>query len=92
MYLSLKGLPADFQKYLVIHEFGHALGLEHEHQRSDVWSVLKKHVNEGKMREDPRLKGNQPKMGKAAYNLDWYKKKAGGDMSEYDPKSVMHYW
>ena len=85
MNLSLKGLDPDFQEYLVIHEFGHALGLEHEHQRSDFWEVLKDFIDLEKMKADPELK-------KVDLDVDMLVKPPSGDTSVYDPESVMHYW
>ncbi len=38
-------LDRSFKRYLVIHQFGHALGLEHEHQRTDFWDGIKKHID-----------------------------------------------
>ena len=40
MVLNLFKMEKQEQKSMVIHEFGHALGLDHEHQRSDFWDVL----------------------------------------------------
>ena len=95
MCLNLKGHVPDFQKYLVVYSFGHSLGLKHEHQRSDCWSVLRKHINVDKMRDDPTLRGNKSNMGKASYEIgyeaDFCKKKGDGEWSEYDPNSIMHY-
>lgn len=93
MCLNLKGYVPDLQKSLVIQQFGRSLGLEYEHQRSDFWSILKKHVDIDKMRADPRLRGSKSKMSKSDFNADWYKNKGGGGKtSDYDPKSIMHYW
>lgn len=94
MVLNLKRLPQDFQRYLVIHEFGHALGLEHEHQRSDFWEVVEKFVDVEKMGNDERTGDYSSKKGKAAFGKDWLKKKEPGEvsMSEYDADSIMHYW
>ena len=86
MNLALNGLDLDFQKFLVIHEFGHALGLEHEHQRSEFWKVVSEFVDETKMKFDSRLKYDN-------FDVDMDFVRRGDQLSsEYDPDSVMHYW
>ncbi len=90
--LSDKRLPQDFQRHLVIHEFGHALGLEHEHQRSDFWDVVEKHLDVDAMGQDSRTGDYSSVKGKAAFGRDWLKKKEKGTLSEYDADSIMHYW
>ena len=99
MVLSLRGYNPDLQRSLVIHEFGHALGLEHEHQRSDFWEVLEKHLDTEKMMADPFVNPSDsvPEEGKAAFGRDWgqkAKEQTSGKQasSEYDPESIMHYW
>ena len=97
MVLSLNGHPTNIQRSLVIHEFGHALGLEHEHQRSDFWDVLGKHFDMEKMLNDSRLQQSKqksdPKAKMAAFGKDWLKiHEESGIKSEYDPLSIMHYW
>ena len=83
MVLNLKGFHPDLQKSLVIHEFGHVLGLEHEHQRPDFWDVVKKHLDKERMLADPRVSES-----------DWFESKdAGVNMySDYDPLGIMHFW
>ena len=92
MNLNLKdsSFDPDTQKFLVVHEFGHALGLEHEHRRSGFWKVASKFVDIAKMKADPRLK-------KANFAEDWGISESevvpqSGQCSNYDPRSVMHYW
>ena len=86
MNLYLKGLSYKFQRFLVIHEFGHVLGLEHEHQRSDFWKVASKFIKASAMKADPRMKN-------VNFSVDILRlNKPESETSEYDPDSVMHYW
>ena len=99
MVLNLKDYHPVLQQSLVIHEFGHALGLEHEHRRSDFWEILGVHIDTEKMMSDPLV--NPPESGeeKVAFARDWGKKIRAQitaankpKSSEYDPESIMHYW
>jgi hypothetical protein len=77
-------LSADFER-VVLHEFGHALGAEHEHQHPDAripWdedAVLKAFVEKG--------------MSEAFIRRNILDKYEAADFtySSYDPTSVMHY-
>ena len=86
--------PEFFMRYLVIHEFGHALGLEHEHQRSDFWDTIEEFIDKEKMESDKRFEQYKSEEGKAAFGRDWLATKEKGDSlsSDYDPQSIMHYW
>ncbi len=71
-------LHQQMQESLVIHEFGHALGLEHEHQRSTFWNVF-----------DTVVEDKDKMPGALAY----HKRGNFSDSDRvYDPKSIMHYW
>ncbi len=65
MVLSLNGHTHYIQESLVIHEFGHALGLEHEHQRSEFWDVLGKFLDTDKMKKSSRVSGPEASPEKA---------------------------
>ena len=73
-------------KYLVIHEFGHALGMEHEHQRSKFWSEAEKFLDVDAMLFDDRMEG-VPKT-----DLLEKLQKGNHGSQDYDSESVMHYW
>ena len=76
----------DYNTHIVVHEFGHALGMEHEHQRSKFWSIAKDFIDEEKMRSDPEL-------ADCDIDRDYLEQKLPGTGSpRYDPDSVMHYW
>ena len=83
MWLDLSRKDDNYNEYLVVHEFGHALGLGHEHQRSDFRACIISFLDETKMRE--RLKNRYEDWG-TDVKLDL------NNATEYDPESVMHYW
>ena len=88
MWLNLSQGGDEYKKHLVVHEFGHALGLDHEHQRGDFWKLIKPYVNESAMKDDPYIKDAY-----ASYKADPdFFKASDRRKTKYDPKSVMHYW
>ena len=95
MRLNLGGTATGYphpslQRSLVIHEFGHALGLEHEHQRSDFWDILEKHLNPDKVPGMSSTPGSDE--SRATFGTQWARKLVKGTPSKYDPLSIMHYW
>ncbi len=98
MVLNLYGMTKAQQKSMVIHEFGHALGLDHEHQRSKFWDVLEKKDEEGQYQfiiTKKRMKSGDG--GKCACACDAvfranHEAPDGTEESEYDSDSIMHYW
>lgn len=83
MWLDLSGKDKNYNEHLVVHEFGHALGLGHEHQRSDFRDCVIPFLDETKMR---KKLGDRYKDWERNDELDV------DSATEYDPKSVMHYW
>ena len=70
----------------MIHEFGHALGLEHEHQRSKFWCIASNLINIEAMRKDRQLSSTN-------VVRDYLEREQSGwGSEEYDPDSIMHYW
>ena len=84
MWLNLSTGGDDYKKYLVVHEFGHALGLDDEHQRLDFWQSIKKYVDIDKMKKD--IQGNIEWLEDANFYSD------DRQFTQYDASSVMHYW
>lgn len=81
--LDLSDEDKVYCRHLIVHEFGHALGLEHEHQRSTFWRLIKDFINLDKMIEE--LGDRSPDFWDKEHVDD-------GGSTEYDPESVMHYW
>ena len=93
MVLNLRSHPAELQESRVIYEFGHALGLEQEHQRSDFWDVVGKHIDMEAMKSDTFVQESDGQ----SFAKDWLalkgkKKLPEESVPEYDPDSIMHYW
>ena len=91
MVLNLQGLHHNVQKKIVIHEFGHALGLEHEHQHSDFWDTVGECFDTEKMIEDP-LMAEWAEDTRVRVERDFKKSTLGPEdppLSEYDSDSIM---
>ena len=92
----------DYKRHLVLHEFGHVLGLGHEHQSPKACYFIdeKKAIDElagqykkalqntyrGKMLDAMAKEEAEKKF------LHDYAQRSGGEATEYDPHSIMHYW
>lgn len=102
MYLDLSRGYDKYKRYVVLHEFGHALGLDHEHQSPEALDLIDKkkavdgltekyrealkHKYHGKELEDMAKKEAAKK-----FQQD-YAQRSGGEATEYDPYSIMHCW
>ena len=85
-----------YKRHLVIHEFGHALGLGHEHQRSTFWSDIRPHIDLDRMKQ--YFRGCMSGLSDGDFERHWQHNYAVdtcselGQSTEYDPESIMHYW
>ena len=85
MWLDLHtgGVGDDYKKHIVIHEFGHALGLGHEHQHSDFWKLIKPYVDVAKMNNDMGVCND-------SFQAIWDsgQQSLGAKCTDYDPHSI----
>ena len=85
----------NYRKHTVVHEFGHALGLDHEHQMKRIASELDKEKVLEYLKDQCHLKDAD---AKAKYEEDfkkisWWRciRKSPSKGAEFDPQSVMCY-
>ena len=89
--LNVNGMRDEEKRSMVLHEFGHALGLDHEHQRSDFWEILEAKDQQGSCKF---IIGRELMLKNGAC-LQHFKETATFEChvrSAYDPTSIMHYW
>ena len=107
MVLNFTKCEAKARRSLVIHEFGHSLGLGHEHQRVEFWENVEPHINLEMMTDDERVRKPISDVGVATIGADWRTREDGikstlrkifhhsPDLKmiefDYDPDSIMHY-
>ena len=84
MTLDLRELNNYHIQATILHEFGHALGLAHEHQQPEFWTHMEKFLDVPKMQEHSQFE-SEPKFREQCMKL------RNGKGWKYDPKSVMHY-
>lgn len=81
--LNLTHGDVNFMKSNVIHQFGHALGLPHEHQRPQFWKFAHKYMDTDLIVEQ---------LGTGNYKANIEDENIMDDGEPYDPFSIMHYW
>ena len=90
MVLNLSRNDDDFRYYIVVHEFGHALGLGHMHQSSHLAKALDEKLTIEWLRNES---GYSPEGAIKKFNDDFkpYTKEHIEEVSPFDASSVMCY-
>jgi hypothetical protein len=84
---DVKPLPTSYLKYHVLHEFGHALGLEHEHQKHRTGCRL----DLKKVASSLRPGISDDVLKKQFVESNHFDRVGPGIQNKFDPKSVMNY-
>ena len=82
VWLDLSRGDGRYKEHLVIHQFGHVLGLGHEHQRPDFWAFIRPYINKDRMSIETHQQ----------WEVDDSLVVSGERATSYDHNSVMHYW
>ncbi len=91
MKLCLDGASLEYNKYLVVHETGHALGIFHEHQHPDADDIFEEAAVISDLLQG-LFKGEGKVKAKAYYDLNFAKSTIRDkDGYNYDPNSIMRY-
>ena len=80
MWLNLGDGGINYQTHSVVHNFGQALGLKHQHQCSYFWDHIEKYLIVTWIKKHPDYMRDATDTDSATVNKE-----------TYDPKSVMHY-
>ena len=95
MWLNLGVDDSNYKKYVVRHEFGHALGLGHEHQgrKAPRGLIIKEAVVDYLMQKRRMTKDDAERCYKCNYEQPPIEDLSSAiDASGFDQKSIMHYW
>ena len=90
MILDLSGKDDYHIQFTILHEFGHALGLYHEHQHPQYLKVMKDYLSPEKMMDILSMRTTQVD----DFNRQYLELNDFDDhfiKPNYDSKSIMHY-
>ena len=90
MCLNLSGDDDDYRQFVVVHEFGHALGLGHEHQTSHLANALDRNAT---IKWLKRISGLPLERAEEKFNTDFvtYAGEIPDEGCNIDGRSVMCY-